>query len=363
MRPEDLVAADSGFGFRVSVVEPLGPHILLTGEAEGSPCACWFRQTSHSAGRRYRALCGRIWRISPGCIRRPGWRWGTHERTVAELARGVLRANDRGGYTVPTDRLYPFQWNWDSGFVAMGWATFDEARAFREIDRLFEGQWDDGLVPQIVFHAPSGDYFPGPEVWGIDRTPPTSGITQPPILACAVRRLWSGARDRVAAEARTASLYLALIGRIDGGRGRVILRARGWLPRCIPGRPAWTTAPPGTPRWHVCRETKTVIHRRDTRLWTPRCVRAGRSISGSSIWSIGSVTVVGSRADAAGVAVSVADVGTNAILLRAERDLLVLAGRFGTPATWRRSARASRAWRRALSGLWSAARGLFCRAI
>ena len=42
-----------------------------------------------------------------------------------EQARAILAANDRGGYTVPTDRLYPFQWNWDSAFVAMGWATFD----------------------------------------------------------------------------------------------------------------------------------------------------------------------------------------------------------------------------------------------
>ncbi|MGH7156102.1 MAG: MGH1-like glycoside hydrolase domain-containing protein, partial [Acetobacteraceae bacterium] len=112
-----------------------------------------------------------------------------------ERAREVLRRNDRGGYTVPTDRLYPFQWNWDSGFVAMGWATFDESRAFREIERLFEGQWEDGLVPQIVFHVPSDDYFPGPEVWGVKRTPPTSGITQPPILATAVRRMYDAAHD------------------------------------------------------------------------------------------------------------------------------------------------------------------------
>lgn len=57
-----------------------------------------------------------------------------------ESARAVLRTNDRGGYTVPTDRLYPFQWNWDSGFVAMGWATFDEVRGFNEIEHLLEGQ-------------------------------------------------------------------------------------------------------------------------------------------------------------------------------------------------------------------------------
>src|ERR1700693_1131379 len=81
--------------------------------------------------------------------------------TRSEQARAVLRANDRGSYCVPTARLYPFQWNWDSAFVAMGWATFDEARGWSEIESLLKGQWEDGLVPQIVFHAPSDDYFPG----------------------------------------------------------------------------------------------------------------------------------------------------------------------------------------------------------
>ena len=37
IRPEDLAlaGAEEGFGFRVQVVEPLGPHILATGEAAG----------------------------------------------------------------------------------------------------------------------------------------------------------------------------------------------------------------------------------------------------------------------------------------------------------------------------------------
>ena len=34
---------------------------------------------------------------------------------LIEQARAILRGNDRGGYTVPTHRLYPFQWNWDFG--------------------------------------------------------------------------------------------------------------------------------------------------------------------------------------------------------------------------------------------------------
>ena len=121
--------------------------------------------------------------------------------SMIDQARAILRANDRGGYCVPTARLYPFQWNWDSAFTAMGWSTFDEPRAWQEIEFLLKGQWDDGLIPHIVFHAPSDDYFPGPDVWGGARTPPTSGITQPPVLATAVRHLWGNAHDRTLAEA------------------------------------------------------------------------------------------------------------------------------------------------------------------
>jgi len=132
-------------------------------------------------------------------------------------ARAILRGNDRGGYAVPTARLYPFQWNWDSGFVAMGWATFDEARACDEIAFLLRGQWENGMVPAIVFHAPSDDYFPGPDVWGVTRTPPTTGTTQPPILAVAVRQMLEGARDAALAERETllSAAEKRLAARVD----------------------------------------------------------------------------------------------------------------------------------------------------
>ncbi len=35
-------------------------------------------------------------------------------------AREILIAHDRGGYSVPTHGLYPYQWNWDSAFAAFG---------------------------------------------------------------------------------------------------------------------------------------------------------------------------------------------------------------------------------------------------
>ncbi|MBC2650325.1 hypothetical protein H7F50_00845 [Novosphingobium flavum] len=112
------------------------------------------------------------------------------EPTLDDLARDILRRNDRGGYTVPTGGLYPFQWNWDSAFVALGFAEFDRNRAWQEIESLVSAQWEDGMIPHIVFHQHDAGYFPGPEVWNTGRTPPTSGITQPPVLASVVRQLW-----------------------------------------------------------------------------------------------------------------------------------------------------------------------------
>ena len=106
-----------------------------------------------------------------------------------EQARAILLGNDRGGYTVPTDGLYPYQWNWDSAFAAWGFAQFDVTRAWVELDTLFSGQWANGMVPHILFHRSDPGYFPGPDVWGCEgKGPiPSSGISQPPVAATFMR--------------------------------------------------------------------------------------------------------------------------------------------------------------------------------
>ncbi|MBE0578567.1 trehalase family glycosidase [Devosia sp.] len=125
---------------------------------------------------------------------------------IFNLAIEVLKENDRGAYTVPTKGLYPFQWNWDSCFTALGQAHFDEDRAWTEMETLFEHQWPDGMVPHIIFHVHDDGYFPGPDVWGTGRATPTSGITQPPIAGFALRQLFERSADRTAAERRARAL-------------------------------------------------------------------------------------------------------------------------------------------------------------
>ncbi|WP_095588083.1 MGH1-like glycoside hydrolase domain-containing protein [Actibacterium ureilyticum] len=104
-------------------------------------------------------------------------------------ARAILKANDRGGYTVPTAGLYPYQWNWDSVFAAIGFATHDMDRAWTEIETLLAGQWPNGMVPHILFHRVDPGYFPGPDIWRGVGPVPSSGISQPPIAATFVRWL------------------------------------------------------------------------------------------------------------------------------------------------------------------------------
>ncbi len=131
---------------------------------------------------------------------------------LAQRAKQVLEDNDRGSYTVPTAKLYPFQWNWDSAFVALGWAQFDRERAWLEVETLLSAQWPSGMVPHIVFWAEQDTYFPGPDVWRADNGPhPSSGISQPPVLASVITQLALGdsgesETDRAKADAAFDSL-------------------------------------------------------------------------------------------------------------------------------------------------------------
>lgn len=127
-------------------------------------------------------------------------------RAAFEQAAAILAENDRGDYTVPTKGLYPFQWNWDSCLTALGQRHIDEGRAWREIETLMAHQWPDGMVPHIIFHQPDEGYFPGPDVWATNRPTPTSGITQPPVLAFVMKRLFDEAKDRQLAEAKVRAL-------------------------------------------------------------------------------------------------------------------------------------------------------------
>ncbi|MEM6347533.1 MAG: trehalase family glycosidase [Bacteroidota bacterium] len=107
---------------------------------------------------------------------------------IFDQARAVLELNWQNGFTIPTHKLYPFQWNWDSGFISLGNAYVHPERAIQELNSLFSGQWENGLVPHIIFHSENEKtYFPNFDFWdskvnaGAPQKPKSSGITQPPV--------------------------------------------------------------------------------------------------------------------------------------------------------------------------------------
>ncbi len=123
------------------------------------------------------------------------------ERLVSK-AKSVLRSNILGAFTKPAPTLYPHQWNWDAGFIALGYARSDFRQACSEMTALFRGQWSNGMVPQIVFSVKNmGKYFPGYFFWdtrgvpGKPRNTRTSGITMPAVHGFILNRLLQMAPD------------------------------------------------------------------------------------------------------------------------------------------------------------------------
>lgn len=114
--------------------------------------------------------------------------------------------NDRGNYTQPAHGAYPHQWLWDSCFIAIGLRHLDVERAKMEVLSLLRGQWDNGMLPNIIFRDDPQYHFDR-STWRSWLNPfapegiSTTGITQPPMLAEAAvqvgqkmewpeRRLW-----------------------------------------------------------------------------------------------------------------------------------------------------------------------------
>ncbi|GAB3525352.1 MGH1-like glycoside hydrolase domain-containing protein [Arthrobacter monumenti] len=98
----------------------------------------------------------------------------------------VLDNNWAGSHTLPASGLYPHQWSWDSGFIAMGLRHVHQERAQLELESLLNGQWADGRVPQIVYDVSrDDDYSPGASFWRSTQhaaapSVPTTGLIQPP---------------------------------------------------------------------------------------------------------------------------------------------------------------------------------------
>lgn len=280
--------------------------------------------------------------------------------SLIDQARQILRANDLDGYTVPTRGLYPYQWNWDAGFTALGWITFDEVRAWRELERLFEGQWDDGLVPHIIFHKYDPGYFPGPDVWGTRHTPPTSGISQPPVAATVVRLMLEAAGDQTLAEAKAKALY-----------PRLLAYHRWWQRARDPENTGlvvtyhpWETGADNSIAWDAALArvpaTKTEFVRRDTQ-HVDQSMRPHRSEYQRYIYLVELFRSLDWQPQAMyeQTPFKIADTAINAILQRANLDLAELARRFGRSDEAAELQERADHTRRAFAALWNAQRRVY----
>jgi glycogen debranching enzyme len=285
----------------------------------------------------------------------------TRRARLDTQAREILTRNDLGGYTVPTQGLYPFQWNWDSAFVALGFACFDMDRAWRELETLVTGQWDDGMIPHIVFHQDDDGYFPGPDVWATGTQPPTSGITQPPVLASVLRRLWEhdGADPD---HPRMRALYTACVKshrwfhryRDPLGNGLAMVTHN------------WETGRDNSSEWdqalaQVDASSVGTYTRRDTGhvdpAMRPRQDEYDRYVA---ILQFGRDSGWNHRAIADNGPFRMIDVGMSMILLRANRDLLVLAQAIGDSAVAGELRARIALSRGGIDWLWNSQAGAFC---
>src|SRR3989344_5458833 len=95
-------------------------------------------------------------------------------------------------YTVPSPDSYPYQWLWDSCFHAIILSHFNIKDAKKEILSLLSKQFENGLIPHMIYwDKESPTDFPVIE-WGKEDT---STITQPPMIAYSVWTIYQKDKD------------------------------------------------------------------------------------------------------------------------------------------------------------------------
>ena len=187
---------------------------------------------------------------------------------LAAAAIEVLDANWAGTHTLPSSGLYPHQWSWDSGFIAMGLRHVSPERAQLELESLARAQWQDGRLPQIVYDVSrDDDYSPGASFWGSEHiTPPppvpTAGLVQPPNHAWAAWEVHRADPGTSADRGFLAGIYPSLVAWHEYLRTRRDRTGRGLASVVHPwesgmdNSPLWDEAlerVPGTPKTELKR--------------------------------------------------------------------------------------------------------------
>jgi len=132
---------------------------------------------------------------------------------ILENAKQILDKNWNGRFTIPSPTLYPNQWSWDSGFIAIGNSYHNVERAIKEVEFLFDAQWKNGMVPHIVFNEKEKTYFPDADFYEATRSDNaptnigTSGMTQPPVHAIACYHIYENSENKSKAKDFLSKIY------------------------------------------------------------------------------------------------------------------------------------------------------------
>ena len=117
-------------------------------------------------------------------------------KQVRALMNDNRRTYDGHQFTLPSPELYPFQWLWDSCFHAIILSHFDLPAAKAELRSVCSHPLPNGLLPHIIYWGDDtaitnwGREMRGniiTDAWGVEGT---SAITQPPIIAHALWRVY-----------------------------------------------------------------------------------------------------------------------------------------------------------------------------
>lgn len=117
--------------------------------------------------------------------------------------------------TVPSKEYYIHQWKWDSETVAMGLVHYNPQAAYDELRALIAGQWQNGHIAHVTYNQAERLYYPQAEKWHTEafhrNNIPTSGITQPPILAISVEYIYHHSPDKKQADAFLKEMLPAMM--------------------------------------------------------------------------------------------------------------------------------------------------------
>ncbi len=125
-------------------------------------------------------------------------------------------------YTVPSPKSYPYQWFWDSCFHAIILSYFSLEDAKKEIYALLSAQFKNGLLPHMIYWEKVKGVA---EIdWGTHKNK-TSSITQPPVIAYSVLRIFLQDKDKRFLEdvyPKLKRYYLYLLKERDSRRHNLI---------------------------------------------------------------------------------------------------------------------------------------------